>query len=211
MGGMTDSGTPLHKVIKNIFGRKVFKIDTGDSRDAVLVRDLQEALGQARRAMVEKPIQSKRPNEVGNYIEPYVLAALNQMPGYRAEKPKTQSGKGQSTGYPDILVTDMHQRASYLECKTSTEKRKQQGMRTFYLSEPRSRETAKVTLDARHLLALFTMKEESQKYTPTGVSLIDIYALPCNLKKNGIRITSGCCNSRYGKGGRKDVTRWRWL
>jgi len=131
MGGMTDSGTPLPKVIKNIFGRKVFKIDTGDSRDAELVRDLQEALGQARRAMVEKPIQSKRPNEVGNYIEPYVLAALNQMHGYRAEKPKTQSGKGQSTGYPDILVTDMHHRASYLECKTAHRKKKTAGHENF--------------------------------------------------------------------------------
>jgi len=183
MSGRVDNSTPLYEVIRSTFGKEVYKIDAEDIRDMDLVQDLLVALAQAKQAMIKEPIQSKRPNEVGNYIEPYVLDALNGMQGYTAQKPKTKSGKGQSTGYPDILVTDKHQRASYLECKTSAEGRKRKGMRTFYLSEPSNLETAKVTLDARHLAVLFTMKEENQKYIPTEVLLIDIYALPCKLKK----------------------------
>jgi len=183
MSGRVDNSTPLHEVIRNTFGKEVYKIDTEDIRDMDLVQDLLVALAQVKQAMIKEPIQSRRPNEVGNYIEPYVLDALNGMQGYTAQKPKTKSGKGQSTGYPDILVTDKHQRASYLECKTSSEGRKKKGMRTFYLSEPSNLETAKVTLNARHLAVLFTMKEENQKYIPTEVLLIDIYALPCKLKK----------------------------
>jgi len=66
MSGRVDNSTPLYEVIRNTFGKEVYKIDTEDIRDMDLVQDLLVALAQVKQAMIKEPIQSRRPNEVGN-------------------------------------------------------------------------------------------------------------------------------------------------
>ncbi|MDD9801602.1 MAG: hypothetical protein OXU53_03440 [Deltaproteobacteria bacterium] len=174
---------PLHQVIEFIFGKTVLKINTNYPKDAELVRDILEALDRARHTIDGNPIQSARPNEVGNLIEEPIRNSLSALRGYTAEIPRNRIGKKQSSGYPDILLTDKYGRFTYIECKSANALRKNQGMRTFYLSQPDDIKTAKVNKEARHLVALFTMSKEDRGYIATEATLIDIYELPCKLKQ----------------------------
>ena len=72
--------------------------------------------------------------------------------GLTAARPTSQSGLGKSTGYPDILVLDQSNRATYLECKIFAHGSAETTMRSFYLSPS---ESFKVSIDARHLLLAF--------------------------------------------------------
>lgn len=76
-------------------------------------------------------IQSPRPNEVGNHIEPFVKDALNSL-GMKAEIPLTSNGKHQSAGYPDVFIQDVDNRITYLECKTYNQKSIGSSFRAFY-------------------------------------------------------------------------------
>lgn len=174
---------PLHQVIEFIFGKMVLKINTKCPKDEELVGDILKALDHARYVIDGNPIQSARPNEVGNLIEGPIRNALGDLHGYTAEIPRNRIGKKQSSGYPDILLTDKYGRFTYVECKSANALRKKLGMRTFYLSQPEDIKTAKVNEDARHLVALFTMNKEERGYIATEATLIDIYELPCKLKQ----------------------------
>ena len=58
-------------------------------------------------------IFTRRPNEAGNHIEPFVVFALRKVE-LRADKPRTKSGKIKVAGYPDIEITDRQGRIIYL-------------------------------------------------------------------------------------------------
>ena len=82
------------------------------------------------------------------------MRALPQV-GLKAARPTSEKGKGKATGYPDILVRDCSNRATYLECKIFAHGAPESTMRSFYLSPS---ESFKVSLDARHLLLAFGME-----------------------------------------------------
>jgi len=75
---------PLHQVIEFIFGKQVLKINTKCPKDEELVCDILKALERARYAIDRNPIQSARPNEVGNLIEMPIRNALSDLHGYTA-------------------------------------------------------------------------------------------------------------------------------
>ena len=173
---------PLQDVIKDICGHDVFPINAHRD-DKELIKHLSLAARYAAEAMLAEPIKSRRPNEVGNKIEPYIINAINQIPLYQAEKPKTRQGNIKTAGYPDIIIFDAIGRPSYIECKTlSVEKNKDKdygNFRSFYLSPSHD---FKIIHDARHLLLSYVMKQENTLYKPVTFVLLDIAKLPCRLK-----------------------------
>ncbi len=112
------------------------------------------------------------------------MRALPQA-GLHAARPTSQAGKGKSTGYPDILVRDSANRATYLECKIFAHGTAETTMRSFYLSPS---ESFKVSVDARHLLLAFGMDaspitgSRDSTYVPKSYKLIDLHDLPCDVK-----------------------------
>lgn len=112
------------------------------------------------------------------------MRALPQA-GLTAARPTSQAGLGKSTGYPDILVRDSENRATYLECKIFAQGTAETTMRSFYLSPS---ESFKVSVDARHLLLAFGMHaspiagSRESTYVPKSYKLIDLHDLLCDVK-----------------------------
>lgn len=175
---------PFDLIIKSLSQFKVIKLVKTDQRDAALLKRLEGAIRRAGEAVHQTPIRRPRPNEVGNDIEPFVLAALEKE-GFRATRPTSSSGKKKSTGYPDILFYDEYDRPTYLECKIYADGADPTTMRSFYLSPS---EAFKVSMDARHLLLAYSMNRapipgsNNAAFTPTGFKLVDLHDLLCDVK-----------------------------
>lgn len=142
-------GLPFDLVLESLAGKKIIPIS---KEDDALLEKIDEAAIAVFRTLKINPIQSKRPNEVGNYIEPLVKAALIDQ-ALKVETPSILSGKKKATGYPDLLVLD-NNKPTYLECKTFNIESIDTSLRAFYLFPS---DDFKVSLDARHLLIAFEM------------------------------------------------------
>jgi hypothetical protein len=145
---------------------------------------LENAIQMCGAELKSNPIRRPRPNEVGNDVEAYVMRALPQA-GLTAVRPTSKSGLGKATGYPDILIRDRGNRATYLECKIFAHGSAETTMRSFYLSPS---ESFKVSVDARHLLLAFGMEaspisgSRDSLYIPKSYKLIDLHDLLCDVK-----------------------------
>ena len=160
-------GIPFPIAIKAISGHKVIPFDRGNKHDSDLLDKLCQAADIAGKQAFQDGIFRKRPNEVGNDIEPYVKEALKAL-GLQADTPLTQKQRRQVMGYPDIEVIDSNGRITYLECKTYNLANIGTTQRAFYFSP--SRESCKVTADARHLIMSFQIeiaqRKGQQAYVP---------------------------------------------
>jgi len=74
-----------------------------DSKDKKLLTNLIKVAEIARTNIIKNPILRKRPNEVGNDIEPYVKDALLSI-GYEADSPLTKKEKRKAQG---ILILNL--------------------------------------------------------------------------------------------------------
>lgn len=145
---------PLSVIVKSLGNCEVIPIDKTDPKDTDLLNRLEQAARFSAADLRATPIRRPRPNEVGNDVEGFVMNALPRA-GLTAARPTSKSGAGKATGYPDILVKDQHNRATYLECKSFGPGTADTSMRSFYLSPS---DSFKVCLDARHLLLAFCME-----------------------------------------------------
>ncbi len=174
---------PFPLAIRVIFGHNVIPFNPKDSHDQALLDRLKLAITNAGLAAYHEGIFSKRPNEAGNYIEPFVKKALHDI-GTQAETPRTETGSRKASGYPDIIITDIDGRISYLECKTYNAKSKNSTFRAFYFS-PHSKSGGKITHDARHFIATFELTTEQRKGRSAFVPLHwAIYSLDSNFRLN---------------------------
>lgn len=177
-------GIPFPVVIKALAECSVLAVDRNDRDDIELIKRVSAAARLVGEKVRLKPIRRNRPNEVGNDIEPFVLDALVASE-LRAERPRAANGRGQQVGYPDILLFDQANRATYLECKIFGEGSAMTTMRSFYLSPSAN---PKVIFDARHLLLAFGVAQEpvansrDSYYRATSFKLIDLFSLKCDVK-----------------------------
>ena len=163
---------PLDIIIESICGCKVLAYD--DS----INKELLKIVCSAGKTMNLRGIQSKRQNEVGNYIETYIISAIQQH-GYFAETPETFSGKKRSAGYPDIAA-QIKGKSLYIEVKSYSNKTKSSSLRSFYLSPSKD---FKVTQDAFHLIFAFEMVNiETGIFKTKKCSVLDARNLLCDVK-----------------------------
>ncbi len=147
-------GIPFSMIVKSLAEQQVIQIDKTSAADQALLKKLEKTIHLCAAELKSDPIKRPRPNEVGNDIEAYVMRALPNA-GLIAQRPRSRSGAGKSTGYPDILIRDEKNRPTYLECKSFAHGTPETTMRSFYLSPS---ESFKVSVDARHLLLAFGME-----------------------------------------------------
>lgn len=150
-------GVPFGEVIRAATGRRILPVNVEDAATKELLARISGALDkvQARMNAADSPAHAERRiNEVSAHFEKALLAALNEVPGFACDYPKTASGRTQRSGYPDLRLTDKASgRVVYLDPKLFEEKNRASTLRTFYY-EPK-RETNKVLDDAHHLLVGF--------------------------------------------------------
>ena len=150
---------PLKLVIKSLCGYDILPFDKQDGKDRVTLNKLTAIAKEAGLRVNFKGIVSNRPNEVGNYIEPFVKAALNHNK-YFASTPQTKHGKMKATGYPDIEFVDEFSRHHYLECKTFNIENVGTTQRSFYLSPS---EDFKVNKTAHHFILSYEVFVDGRK------------------------------------------------
>jgi hypothetical protein len=177
-------GIPFSVIVKSLAECEVIQIDKSNPADMDLLKRLERAIQACAAELKSNPIRRPRPNEVGNDVEAYVMRALAQV-GLTASRPTSRAGIGKSTGYPDIILRDQPNRATYLECKIFAQGSPDTTMRSFYLSPS---ESFKVAMDARHLLLAFGMEStpisgsRDSSYSPRSYKLIDLHDLLCDVK-----------------------------
>jgi hypothetical protein len=153
---------PFKIAIKAISGCKVIPFDKDNPDDQQLLKDLIKATRIAAKNANQKGIFTRRENEVGNHIEPFMIEALNQI-GLKADRPETKEGKKKAVGYPDIFVRDRKGRPNYIECKTYNERNYQTTQRSFYFSPAERPTDFKVIYDARHLIISFKIERAERE------------------------------------------------
>lgn len=169
---------PLYLVIESICGMKVLIYD-GTEKDRLI-----RAARIAAASMNNEGVKSGRVNEVGNKIEPFILGALSSA-GFNAGKPKLESGKVKSAGYPDVFATYPQSGSKstchfYIECKSYNRDNVATTQRSFYLSPSKD---FKVTTDAYHLIFAYSMKHQGNGiYATDGFRILDIRDLLCDVK-----------------------------
>lgn len=170
-------GIPFEVVIQALCGATVerFDLDAHNNRNAL--DKIVTAMRDTCRAVQANPIERPRPNEVGNDMEPFVISALKAQ-GLNAAAPKTKSGKGKTTGYPDVKIAGMTV-PIFLEVKTYAAANHTTTQRSFYLSPA---EDHKVTEDGYHLLVGFEIVRKGNLFTPVAFELVDLYGLDCDMK-----------------------------
>jgi len=148
---------PFKIAIKAVSGCKVIPFNKDDVKDQQLLKDLIEATKITTKNANQQGIFTRRENEVGNHIEPFMIEALNRV-GLNADRPTTREGKKKAVGYPDIFVVDKHGRPNYIECKTYNERNYQTTQRSFYFSPAERPTDFKVIHDARHIIVSFKIE-----------------------------------------------------
>ena len=148
---------PFPKVINATSGRKIIPIDRTDAETESYLARLEEGIEIALKRLLDSshPVhKSKRINEASAHFERELLAALNEVDGFRCEYPKTAAGKTQRSGYPDLQLVDSKTgRVAYIDPKLFAKDSRNSSLRTFYFTPKRS--TNKVLVDAHHILIGF--------------------------------------------------------
>ncbi len=168
---------PFEVIVKALYAREVTKFDQNKESNKAILKKISSAMRNVCKTVQKNPIERQRANEVGNDMEPFVIDELKKN-GLNAERPKTKSGKGKSTGYPDIVIHH-GDTTIYLEVKTFAAKNRNTTQRTFYLSPS---DDPKVTENACHLAVGFEIDRAGNLFTPQAYEIIDLYGLDCDMK-----------------------------
>lgn len=143
---------PFNLVIESLTGRKVIPFNIKNNEDVELLGVLKKVAINAGKKIKHQGIKSKRPNEVGNYIETFVKDAMDKL-GLKPDTPAGKSGKKKPAGYPDIIF-HYKNKPYYLECKTYNLENISTTQRSFYFSPS---EDFKVIHDTHHFILSYEM------------------------------------------------------
>lgn len=174
---------PFGIVIEGLSGHKVKPYSKKSKKDKKVLSILKKIAEEVLSEINKKGISRSRANEVGNDIESYVKNALNKH-NYKANTPKTFSGKKKSMGYPDIEFIDEFNRQNYLECKTYNLNNVDSTQRSFYLSPS---DDFKITKNAHHFGISFEIYvansiKNKHIYKAKSWKILDLSPLKLNVK-----------------------------
>jgi len=125
-----------------------------------------------------------RSNELGNFLDTELMRILNTIPHCSARRPETASGREQSAGYPDLILS-AHGKTLYIETKIYQAKTKTSTLRTFYF-KPTERENIKVNHSCPHILVGFEVeslgKNNRSPFIISDFEIVDLFDLKVNFK-----------------------------
>lgn len=174
--------------VRSVFGVAVWEFKSEVELKAKLLPVLDEAFFKLCEAIRAKPIEHTRVNEIGNMLEPHVVAALMNSQ-IAAQSAKTKSGGGQATAYPDVSF-EFEGKLFYLEVKSFAAKSAASKLRSFYMSPSNN---PKVHQDAFHLVLGFEMQDLGatgagrggkalHAYIPNAFEVADLFGMLCDMK-----------------------------
>lgn len=143
---------PFNLVIEALSGKKVIPFEFKNQEDIELLEILKEVAIAGGKEINRYGIESRRANEVGNYIEAFVKKAMGQY-GLNPSIPAGATGKKKATGYPDIIFF-FKKKPHYLECKTYNLQNISTTQRSFYFSPSTD---FKVVYNTHHFILSYEM------------------------------------------------------
>jgi hypothetical protein len=173
---------PFNLVIESLTGRKVIPFDFKNSDDRELLEILKNVAVVGGEEIIKNGIASKRPNEVGNYIEAFVKKAMQQY-SLNPDVPAGATGRKKATGYPDIVFF-FKKKPYYLECKTYNLENISTTQRSFYFSPS---DDFKVIYDTHHFILSYEMFLDGRKgdkniYRCTHYKILSLESLSLDVK-----------------------------
>jgi len=151
-------GIPFNLVIESMTGKKVIPFDFNNNEDRELLENLKKVAVLGGKEINKNGIESKRANEVGNYIEDFVKSAMEKF-GLKPDIPAGKSGRKKAVGYPDIIFF-FKGKPFYLECKTYNLENISTTQRSFYFSPS---DEFKVNYDTHHFILSYEMILDGRK------------------------------------------------
>ncbi len=178
-------GVPFREVIFDATGKKVLAFDPDDAVDQRVLKQISAVLDGVVRQLnaPESVIQGvPRINEVSSHFEDKMRELLGRAPGLRCDFPRTEEGKVQRSGYPDLRLVDQEsKRVFYLDPKLYAAGSRESSFRSFYF-EPR-KSTNKVRDDAVHFVVGFEHAPGSDGHWKfTRWELVDLANFQVQLK-----------------------------
>ena len=149
---------PFNLVIEALTGKKVIPFDFKNQEDKELLEILKEVAVAGGKEINRYGIESRRANEVGNYIEAFVKKAMQKY-GLNPSTPTGATGKKKATGYPDIIFF-FKRNPYYLECKTYNLQNISTTQRSFYFSPSTD---FKVVYDTHHFILSYEMFSDGRR------------------------------------------------
>jgi hypothetical protein len=181
LGEVTGETFKLATVIEETTGHRI--LVSGENHRALLSH-IQSCAGKVSQLMsaADSPAREKRRiNEVSALFENALLEEINSHPDFICVFPKTNDGKTQRSGYPDLRLEHLPTKTvAYLDPKLFEASSINSSFRTFYY-EP-SPERTKVTEDALHLLIGFPHDGKTRAWTFGEPKLVDLSNLEVTLK-----------------------------
>src|SRR5581483_11746296 len=150
-------GISFGDVIFDVTGRKVLRFDETNATDQRVLKAIGRACDETMNRLnkTDNAIQKiGRINEVSSHFEDNLREMLNATAGLSCDFPKTEQGKTQRSGYPDLRIVDLvSKRVFYLDPKLYAQGSRDSSFRTFYF-EPKIA-TNKVRDDGVHFVVGF--------------------------------------------------------
>jgi len=191
---------PFNLVIECLTGKKVIPFDSKNPEDRELLEILKEVAIVGGKEINRNGIESKRPNEVGNYIEAFVKKAMQKY-ALNPDIPAGATGKKKATGYPDIIFF-FKNKPNYLECKTYNLENISTTQRSFYFSPS---DDFKVIYDTHHFILSYEMfldgrRADKNVYRCNHYKILSLDALSLDVKyefnSDNQRVYSGKSGAR---------------
>lgn len=178
-------GLPFAEVIFDATGKKVIAIDSRNETDQRVIKQVSAVLDEIVRRLnaPESAIQGiPRINEVSAHFEDLMRELLDAAPGLSCNFPRTEDGRVQRSGYPDLRVVDEEtKRVYYVDPKLYAAGSRASSFRSFYF-EPK-KATNKVLDDAVHLVAGFEHEPRTDgRWKFTRWDLVDLAHFEVKLK-----------------------------
>ena len=150
-------GIPFAEVIFDATGKRVIATDPKNAADHRVISQISTVLDEVVRQLNApgSVIQGvPRINEVSSHFEDKMRELLDAAPGLSCDFPRTNEGRVQRSGYPDLRLFDKEtKRVFYLDPKLYAAGSRESSFRTFYF-EPKI-STNKVRDDAVHFVVGF--------------------------------------------------------
>lgn len=183
VAAQTGSVHSFVKVIKATCGQNIWPFDQTDPIHQKAHHVIMAAAEETRIEMSQPsaPVRkNRRINEASKHFEDALLEKINSHAEFTCSIPKTQTGKEQRSGYPDLRIEHFKSgTVFYLDPKLFENKSKKSSFRTFYF-EPSK--THKVNEDAVHLLIGFPHDGKARMWTFGKPHLVDLHQLEVKLK-----------------------------
>jgi len=168
------SELPFRDVIKAATSHHITQFDEDSKKVIQLISDWIEDNLLHLSNYVETEYEG-RSNELGNFVEAWLIDALdNQLP-LSCKRPRTGKGNAQAVGYPDGII-QVKGVNIYFDVKIYQEKTKNTTLRSFYY-QPTNQ--SKIHYDAPHFLIGFEVESlggsNRSPFKVIGFKLVDVY------------------------------------